>query len=94
VRQLWSDDKPFDCVGERLESAAALALLADLPSWREQRVVAALADEARSLLASEAVDPAEFLAVDPLDGLPSDYRARIEELAQQIHDAAGSTDAA
>jgi hypothetical protein len=94
VRQLWSDDKPFDCVGERLESAAALALLADLPSWREQRVVVALADEARSLLASEAVDPAEFLAVDPLDGLPSDYRARIEELAQQIHDAAGSTDAA
>ncbi|MSV47802.1 MAG: hypothetical protein F2914_02175, partial [Actinobacteria bacterium] len=31
VRELWSAEKPFDCVGERHESAAAVALLAELP---------------------------------------------------------------
>ena len=28
------DDKPFECVGERRESAVALRMLAELPGWR------------------------------------------------------------
>ena len=36
------DGKPFECVGERLESAAALRLLSGLPRWRDQAVVQAL----------------------------------------------------
>jgi hypothetical protein len=48
---LMSDDeKPFECVGERRESAAALTLLADDPNWREAAVVAALAPRARALV--------------------------------------------
>jgi hypothetical protein len=41
-------DKPFECVGERRESAAAIRLLAEQPEWRDAPVVAALADRARS----------------------------------------------
>lgn len=93
VRELWADDKPFDCVGERLESAAALALLADQPRWRDQTVVAALAPEARALLDAAAADPAEFLVADPADDLPSEYRGGIEELAREINPASGSNDA-
>jgi hypothetical protein len=48
---LMSDqDKPFECVGERRESAVALRLLAELPAWKESVVVAALADAARALV--------------------------------------------
>lgn len=35
--------KPFECVGEAEESAAALAALAADPSWADDAVVAALA---------------------------------------------------
>ncbi|MGO9027637.1 MAG: endonuclease domain-containing protein [Acidimicrobiales bacterium] len=51
---LMSDeDKPFECVGERRESAVALRLLSELPAWRQSVVVTALAGRARSLV-SEA----------------------------------------
>lgn len=35
--------KPFECVGDAAESAAAIACLADQPAWRDHAVVAALA---------------------------------------------------
>jgi len=48
---LMSDgDKPFECVGERRESAAALVLLAGSPQWADHPVVADLAAPARSLV--------------------------------------------
>ena len=60
---LMSDaDKPFECVGERRESAVALRLLADRPEWRESAVVAALAPLARSLVGDR--DMADLLAPD------------------------------
>ena len=47
VRDLWREDaKPFDCVGERAESATALALLATLDVWKDFPVVEALAGDA------------------------------------------------
>lgn len=47
VRDLWREDaKPFDCVGERAESATALALLATLDEWKHFPVVQALAGDA------------------------------------------------
>ena len=49
------EDKPFECVGERRESAAALRLLSDRTEWRETPVVAALADRARALVDDDAV---------------------------------------
>jgi hypothetical protein len=63
---LMSDaDKPFECVGERRESAVALRLLAGLPDWRRTPVVAALADAAGRLVTD--ADVASLLA--PEEGL-------------------------
>ena len=53
---LMSDaDKPFECVGERRESAVALRLLADRPKWRDTVVAAALAPGAASLVGDDDV---------------------------------------
>ena len=49
------DDKPFECVGERRESAAAFRLLADRPEWSGSPVVTALADRARTLVSDQDV---------------------------------------
>ncbi len=63
-----TDDKPFECVGERRESAAALRLLAGRPEWRSSPVVAALAPVAERLVDRAAVD--ELLAPDPSLAFP------------------------
>jgi hypothetical protein len=53
---LMSDeDKPFECVGERRESAVALRLLSERPEWRDSPVVSALAEQARGLVDDEGV---------------------------------------
>jgi UDP-N-acetyl-alpha-D-muramoyl-L-alanyl-L-glutamate epimerase len=44
------EGKPFDCVGERRESAAAMAMLADAPRWRDAPVVRALGARAAALV--------------------------------------------
>ena len=57
------DDKPFECVGERRESAAAMRMLSERPEWRVSPVVAALADRARAMgEAGRARVQAEFRA--------------------------------
>jgi len=86
VRALWSPEKPFDCVGERLESAAAVALLAERPAWRDQVVVSALAAEAAGLLAAAGTTPAELLAPGPLDDLPEPYRSALAALLARTAD--------
>jgi hypothetical protein len=58
-------DKPFECVGERRESAAALRLLAGRDEWRDAPVVAALAPVADALVTDD--DVADLLA--PRDDL-------------------------
>jgi hypothetical protein len=53
---LMSDhDKPFECVGERRESAAAMRILSELPDWKDTPVVASLADRARALVSDDEV---------------------------------------
>ena len=48
---LMSDaDKPFECVGERRESAVALRMLAGRPAWRDSVVVATLEPIAAGLV--------------------------------------------
>lgn len=49
------DDKPFECVGERRESAAALRILSTRPEWSDTPVVAALAGRARALVDDDDV---------------------------------------
>jgi hypothetical protein len=95
VRDLWSEEKPFDCVGERLETAAAVALLADAPAWRDQVVVSALADEARGMLRAAGVAPADLLHLGDLDVLPEDYRDTLAGLVPDLDAVAAElTDAA
>lgn len=94
TRELWSDEKPFDCVGERLESAAAVVLLARTDGWRDQEVVRALAGEAGGLLAAAGVDPAEFLELGSLVDLPVEYRSALAGLAPELASVPGLARAA
>ncbi len=65
---LMSDvDKPFECVGERRESAVALRLLAELPAWRDTVVVTTLAPVAEALVGDG--DAARLLAARAGPGL-------------------------
>ncbi|KLR61950.1 hypothetical protein IMCC26207_10518 [Actinobacteria bacterium IMCC26207] len=80
VRELWSAEKPFDCVGERHESAAAVALLAELPEWKSQLIPKQLRAEAAQVLAEVGALPAQFLQIDSVEGLPSEYQQMIAGL--------------
>lgn len=84
VRDLWSEEKPFDCVGERLETAAALVLLDRTERWHDQGVVRALASEAEEMLAVAGVEPADFLSLKDLSALPEDYRPVVGGLADDL----------
>jgi hypothetical protein len=50
-----NDDKPFECVGERRESAAAMRILSERPEWKDTVVVASLADRARAMVSDDDV---------------------------------------
>ena len=58
------EGKPFECVGERGESAAALRMLSDLPAWKDKVVVAALGDRARARVTDH--DVTRLLTPTPL----------------------------
>jgi UDP-N-acetyl-alpha-D-muramoyl-L-alanyl-L-glutamate epimerase len=60
------DDKPFECVGERRESAAAMRLLSFRPEYRDTPVVAALAGQAQELVGDD--DVRTLLAPRPVPG--------------------------
>lgn len=89
TRDLWSTEKPFDCVGERLETAAAIVLLRRTDGWCRQAVVRALADEAQALLDEAGVDPMEFLRIGALDGVPAEYRDALAGLSPDLQAVPG-----
>ena len=77
---LMSDrDKPFECVGERRESAAALRILSSLPGWRDTPVVHALSDRARDLVTESDVS-ALLVPAAGLDGADADVASRVRRL--------------
>jgi len=63
--------KPFDCVGERAESAAALALLTSHDRWRDTHVVRALAP---------AADPDGWLEPSPDHCIPPRFEGAARAL--------------
>jgi hypothetical protein len=66
---LMSDeDKPFECVGERRESAAAIRMLSDRPEWETSPVVAALSDRARAMVSEAEIE--QLLTPDSDLGFP------------------------
>ncbi|HEX3459799.1 MAG TPA: hypothetical protein VHT49_02740 [Acidimicrobiales bacterium] len=62
------EGKPFECVGERGESAAAMRMLSDLPAWKDTVVVAALAEPARAMVSDHDVE--SLLAPDSSPEFP------------------------
>ncbi|MGC8461953.1 MAG: endonuclease domain-containing protein [Candidatus Dormibacteria bacterium] len=70
-RSLITEDKPYECVGERRESAYALMLLAQDSEWKDSPVVHALSNEAKDVPGVE--QGAELLEGDP------QYRTLIPE---------------
>jgi hypothetical protein len=76
-----AEDKPFECVGERRESASALFMLARLPEWRDSAVVATLAPRAEELVGEEDVAAVLAPAPEPSYPLPAVAAAVDEALA-------------
>lgn len=94
VRELWADLKPFDCVGERLESAAAMTMLGGRPEWRSQHVVDALHGEAASLVAQAGESASDYFTLGPLDDMPEEYRPAVAALEPELRHLAEAPSAA
>lgn len=75
--QLISADKPFECVGERREAAAALGLLAQRPRWAHSAVVDALAAAARDLAAADPGADAALWHTGAAHHVPGDVLALV-----------------
>jgi len=69
--------KPFECVGEELESLAAMRLLARDPRWRERPVVRRLAAEVLPRFAAEEGDPDVVLALSDEHAVPAALLAEV-----------------
>ncbi len=72
-RALWATEKPFDCVGERAESAAAMAHLAASASWGNAPVVRAVGAEAAAAAEVTGATVARFLAPRGEHAVPARY---------------------
>jgi hypothetical protein len=76
---LWATDKPFDCVGERAESAAAMAHLAGSRAWGDQPVVRELGEEAAAFAAVTGSTVAGFLPPRGEHAVPERYLAPLQQ---------------
>jgi UDP-N-acetyl-alpha-D-muramoyl-L-alanyl-L-glutamate epimerase len=79
-RVLWATEKPFDCVGERAESAAAMAHLAGSAAWGDQPVVRATGEEAAAYAAVTGATVEGFLAPSGESAVPAVWRERLQEV--------------
>jgi len=66
----YRDHKPFECVGEGVESRAALAALAGSPSWREDALVERFNSEIRPQLDAAGLAMAPLLVACSEHGIP------------------------
>lgn len=84
-RRLWDVDfKPFDCVGERVESAVAMAWLATADGWAAMPVVEALGDEAADTAKDLDTTIDDVLRPDGPHLLPDDLASLVAERATAV----------
>jgi hypothetical protein len=74
----YRDHKPFECVGEGIESRAAMAALAARAEWREDAVVARFADEILPSLDAKTLALAPLLAPEGEHLVPARLAALID----------------
>jgi UDP-N-acetyl-alpha-D-muramoyl-L-alanyl-L-glutamate epimerase len=79
-RKLWATEKPFDCVGERAESAAAMAHLARSSAWADHPVVRALGAEAASFAAVTGATVEGFLEPRGEHAVPAEHLASLRRV--------------
>ncbi|SET82866.1 hypothetical protein [Geodermatophilus poikilotrophus] len=79
-RRLWATEKPFDCVGERAESAAAMAHLARSTAWGDHAVVRALGAEAASFAAVTGATVEGFLPPRGDHSVPDRYLTSLQRV--------------
>ncbi len=79
-RRLWATEKPFDCVGERAESAAAMAHLAASRSWGEAPVVRLLGAEAAAAAAVTGATVDGFLPPRGEHGIPPRHLEALQQV--------------
>ena len=83
-RDLWRpDSKPFDCVGERMESAAAMTWLGRLPGWRDLPVVRALVADAKATAAGLGAEVQSVLAVGGPHLIPPELHALVTDAVRR-----------
>jgi succinate dehydrogenase flavin-adding protein (antitoxin of CptAB toxin-antitoxin module) len=66
----YQDHKPFECVGEGKESRAAMAALAQSPSWREDFIVQRFAQEILPQLEADDLSIAPLLIASDEHAIP------------------------
>jgi hypothetical protein len=75
----YRDHKPFECVGEGIESRAAMAALAASPAWREDALVARFADEIAPQLGDADLSLAPLLVPSGEHGIPPGLWSTLRE---------------
>ncbi|RFU23264.1 hypothetical protein [Geodermatophilus marinus] len=88
-RVLWATEKPFDCVGERAESAAAMAHLAGSTAWGRAPVVRALGAEAAAFAGVTGATVAGFLEPRGEHAVPDRYLAALRRALGQARTPVG-----
>ena len=74
----YRDHKPFECVGEGIESRAAMVALAARAEWREDAVVARFADEVAPQLDLAELTLAPLLTAQGEHRIPERFLAAID----------------
>lgn len=78
----WNAHKPFECVGEGIESRVALAQLAQRAEWREDAIVRRFRREILPQLDPASLDLAAVLALRSDHAVPDRYREQLDALGR------------
>lgn len=74
----YRQHKPFECVGEGVESRAAMLTLSRRPEWREDAIVARFADEILPQLDTMALALEPLLVPSPEHCVPARYAGALD----------------